>query len=73
MASEEIGITAIAGQLAERMPTKGVEQGEAKEAIRNTLHYARKAGIMDSLTERIEAEAEGDAQVTRLCESLRGK
>ena len=73
MASEDLGITAIAGALAERMPTRGVPEGEAKQAIRSTLHYAKDVGIMEQLTDRIEAEAEGDTQVTRLCESLREK
>lgn len=71
MANEQLGITAIAGQLAERMPTRGVPETEAKEAIRNTLHYAKDVGIMDELTDRIVAEAEGDTQVTRLVAELR--
>ena len=71
MAQDQLGITEIAGQLAARMPTNGVQEADAKQAIRSTLHYAKDVGIMGQLTERIEAEAEGDTQVNKLCETLR--
>ena len=71
MGNQEGQITQIAGQLASAMPTKGVPEGEAKEAIRNTLHYAKDVGILDKLTSTIEAEAGGDPAVATLCENLR--
>ncbi len=73
MADDQLGITEISGQLASRMPTKGVPEREVKEAIRNTLHYAKDVGILDRLTDRIEAEAEGDEEVSRLLGHLRQK
>ena len=73
MAQNKLGITEIAGQLAVAMPTKGVDEPAAKQAIRSTLHYAKDVGIMEQLTEKIEAEAHGDKHVSLLCEALREK
>lgn len=70
---DNLGITDIAGQLATRMPTKGVPEGEVKQAIRNTLHYAEKAGILGELSDTIEAQAKGDTQVNRLADALRNR
>lgn len=69
--AQELGITEIAGQLAEHMPTRGVEPSKVKEAIRNTLYYAEDVGILDQLTQTIEQEAAGDAKVAALCDVLR--
>lgn len=72
MAHEDnLGITDIASQLATRMPTKGVPETEVKQAIRNTLHYAEKAGILGELSDTIEAQARGDVQVSVLADALR--
>jgi hypothetical protein len=71
MANPEGQITQIAGQLASAMPTKGVSEVDAKQAIRNTLHYAKDVGILDQLSSTIEAEAGGDPVVAALCKELR--
>ena len=64
-------ITSIAGQLAQRMPTKGVSEEDAPQAIRQTLHYAKEVGILGELTDTIEDQASGDPEVTALLDSLR--
>ena len=64
-------ITSIAGQLAQRMPTRGVSEEDATQAIRHTLHYAKEVGILDELTDTIEGQASGDPAVSALLDSLR--
>jgi len=71
MAAKDGQVTQIAGQLAEAMPTRGVSAKDAKEAIRNTLHYAKGAGILDELSQAIEAQSNGDDGVKGLLDELR--
>ena len=64
-------VTQIAGQLADAMPTRGVSAEDSKEAIRQTLHYARGAGILEELSGAIEAQANGDQGVKALLDELK--
>lgn len=72
MPSDEGQITQIAGRLAEAMPTPGVPTKASAEALRNTLHYAKRAGILDALSGAISDEADGNPSVESLLDELRG-
>lgn len=67
MPTPEPEITEIAAILAHRLPEPGVPEPAAKEAWRGALRYARAAGIIGEITEKI---AQDDPTLAPLCERL---
>ncbi len=67
MSQNEPQITAIASYFARRIPSEGVEHGEAVDAWRHTLRHARTNGQIDELTEKIAAEAPEDRMLQATC------
>lgn len=55
------GITEIAAQLAEEIPTGASSAEEAKQDWRTTLYNAERTRSMGPLTELIERSSEADA------------
>jgi hypothetical protein len=66
-APNEPEITQIAAVLANRLPTAGVPAPDAVDAWRGALRYARAAGIIEEITEKITAE---DASLQVIKEEL---
>jgi len=63
-------ITAIASQLAVELPTEGASLEEATQTWRHSLRYARQSGVIDEITEKIEAER---PELRVVCAELRRK
>ena len=56
-------ITEIAQVLADRMTTDGVEHGDAVEAWRQAIHYARRNGMIDEIASAVASEDPQDADL----------
>ena len=63
-------ITDIAACLAARLPTEGVPTPDAVQAWRAALRYARAAGAIDPLADRIASD-DPHPLVQEHCASLR--
>lgn len=57
---DEPEITNIAKFIATRVPKDGVSHRKAVAAWRGSLRYARKAGVIEELVDRLKAEAPDD-------------
>ena len=62
-------ITDIAACFANRLPSEGVSTPDAIQAWRAALRYARQAGAIDPLVERI-IEADRDPAILDACQAL---
>jgi hypothetical protein len=63
--------TAIAQQLASRLPTEGVPEDGVAAAFRSTLYAAKDHGILEPVAQMIGQQGEGDAVVQSLVETLK--
>jgi hypothetical protein len=69
----DLGVTEIAGQLAETIPTGATTPEQAKADWRSTIYNAKATASVRPLTDMIKRSAPGDAKVAELCDELRKK